>query len=162
MSREKKTLTLEQIETIRSVCQTSRETNEMCLLLWLLIETNLKPRHLLGWFNQNQTSRNDYLQGKIVLPGGVLFSKRHHAYLSQFKRKCHKWIGTSNVSFEMLSRSVRNKMPAKKLSTRLKELQTPKPKTAPKKVTDERNEEANSSTTSSTKKIKKATLDGKR
>ncbi|GFY71236.1 uncharacterized protein TNIN_13431 [Trichonephila inaurata madagascariensis] len=82
MSRNKKTLTLEQIETIRSVCQTSRETDEMCLLVWLLIETNLKPRHLLGLFNQNPTSRNDYLQGKIVLPGGVLFSKRHHAYLT--------------------------------------------------------------------------------
>ncbi|GFR29528.1 uncharacterized protein TNCT_229561 [Trichonephila clavata] len=126
MNRNNKTFTLEQIETIRSICQTSRETDEMCLLVWLLIETDLKPRHLLGWFNRNPDNRNDYLQGNIVLPGGVLFTKRHHAYLSQFKRKCLKWIGTSNVSFEMLSRSVRNKMPGKKLSTKLKELHSPK------------------------------------
>lgn len=103
--RKLKKFTPEQLEIIRNVCRTKYETDDLCLFVLLLMETNLKPRHLLGSFNRDAEQRKSVLKDKLVLPAGTLFTKKHHAYLGQFKRKVKSWVGVSNASFEMLIRS---------------------------------------------------------
>ena len=78
----------------------------MAMLIYLLLETRLKIRDLLGWFNKDVTKRLEY--SKHLLPDyakvPILFPKTHQAYLAQWKRACRSWIGVEGATFEMLKR----------------------------------------------------------
>ncbi|GBO33062.1 hypothetical protein AVEN_34101-1 [Araneus ventricosus] len=103
--RKTKKFTPNQMDEIRTICRVKSETDELCLFILLLLETNLRPRELLGWFNRDPEQRKQYLKDKYFLPMGPLFTKKHHAYLSRFKRTVEKWLRVKNASLEMLIRS---------------------------------------------------------
>lgn len=88
-----------------------KDTDELSLLLFLLLETNLKMSELLGWFNTDPPRRKEYLKDKPewlaeYTSAPKLFPKTHQAYLNQWKALCFKWFGVHSATFEMLRRSV--------------------------------------------------------
>lgn len=89
-----------------------KTTSEVCLLVYMLMTTNLKIRDLLGWFNHNRSKRQRVLEDPQILEeyelSRVLFPKTHQTYLLQWKRACELWIGKRNVTFEMLRRSCKD------------------------------------------------------
>lgn len=112
MERRGRIFTSENIETIRLRVSTWKETDEMALMVFLLLETKLKTKDILGWFNRDCEKRQLYLQGKnewLVEFGSapVLFPKTHQAYLNQWKTVCKKWFGIHGATFEMLRRSIK-------------------------------------------------------
>lgn len=86
-----------------------RTTSELCLLVYLLMTTELKMRDLLGWFNEDMARRRKCLRDLEILQEyeliRVLFPKKHQTYLLQWKKACGSWIGRRNVTFEKLRRS---------------------------------------------------------
>jgi hypothetical protein len=110
--RKGRSFTKEQLEIIFDKVQKRRETNELSMLVYLLLNTNLKMNELLGWFNRDQVKRKTYIKGReallidyVLVP--LLFPKTHHAYLIQWKRACRDWVGENNATFEMLKRPPR-------------------------------------------------------
>lgn len=112
MERQGRIFTPEHIETIRLRVSTWRKTDEMALMVFLLLETKLKTKDLLGWFNRDREKRQLYLKGKDEWladfgSAPVLFPKTHQAYLNQWKVVCKKWFNIQGATFEMLRRSVK-------------------------------------------------------
>lgn len=110
MERRGRVFTPEQLQTIRSRVEKWKETDEMALLIYLLVETPLKVGDLLGWFNTNVEKRKEYLKDKPDLLGEFLsvpklFPKTHQAYLKQWKRVCSQWFGIQEATFEMVRRA---------------------------------------------------------
>lgn len=113
MERRGRVFTLDQLQIIHSRVEKWKETNEMALLIFLLINTRLKVGDLLGWFNTNPEKRKEYLKDKpdwlgsyISVP--TLFPKTHQAYLKQWKRVCSQWFGIHEATFEMVRRVIKN------------------------------------------------------
>ncbi|GBN19703.1 hypothetical protein AVEN_261786-1 [Araneus ventricosus] len=109
MERRGRVFTHEQLETVRSRVEKWKDTDEMALLVFLLLETQLKVTDLLGWFNMDSEKRKEYLKDKPELLGEyltapVLFPKTHQAYLKQWKRVCNQWFGIREGTFEMVRR----------------------------------------------------------
>lgn len=112
MERRGRIFTPKHIETIRLRVTTWKNTDEMALLVFLLLETKLKTKDILGWFNKDREKRRLYLKEKDELLaelGSVplLFPKTHQAYLNQWKVVCKKWFGIQGATFEMLRRSIK-------------------------------------------------------
>lgn len=85
-------------------------TDEMCMLVYLLMKTKLKVCDVLGWFNKNVRKRKEFLRKfNISLEDyeyvPYLFPKTHQTYLLQWKTACLSWIGKYDVTFEMLKRT---------------------------------------------------------
>ncbi|GBL71885.1 hypothetical protein AVEN_228812-1 [Araneus ventricosus] len=113
MERCGRNFTPEQLQTIQSRVEKWKETDEMALLIFLLIKTRLKMKELLGWFNTDPEKRKEYLKDKPDWLGGYisapkLFPKTHQAYLKQWKRVCSQWFGIHEATFEMVRRINRN------------------------------------------------------
>jgi hypothetical protein len=111
IDRSNQRFTPNQLETILKHVTIRWQTEELSLLVYLLITTSLGVSDLLGWFNRDVEKRIDYverqetinLQEFAYVP--VLFPKTHQTYLTRWKRACRQWIGIGNVTFEMLKRS---------------------------------------------------------
>ncbi|GFT26030.1 uncharacterized protein NPIL_17021 [Nephila pilipes] len=110
MERRGRVFTPEQLETIQNRVEKWKDTDEMALLVFLMLKTKLKMSDLLGWFNTDPVKRqnylkehSDYLADYVFVP--VLFPKTHQAYLNQWKRVCSNWFGIQQATFEMLRRS---------------------------------------------------------
>lgn len=109
MDRKTNAFTPDELQKIRQQVSKLKNTDEMSLLVYLLMETRLKVNDLLGWFNTDPGKRRDYLK---TLPQyledyanvPLLFPKTHHAYLIQWKRACKSWLGREGCTFEMLKR----------------------------------------------------------
>lgn len=102
--------TLEELIIIYDRVRFRKTIDELCLIVYLLMTTNLKMRDLLGWFNYNLNKRRKFLQDPQVLEEyelvRILFPKKHQTYLLQWKRACRCWIGKEkNVTFERLRNS---------------------------------------------------------
>ncbi len=109
MDRKTRAFTLEELQEIRKRVTEYKTTDEMSLLVYLLMETGLKVNNVLGWFNRDPGRRRaylktqpQYLEDYTNVP--VLFPKTHHAYLIQWKRACKSWFGKDGCTFEMLKR----------------------------------------------------------
>lgn len=102
--------TPDQLEEIRNKVSALKTTDELSMLVYLILSTDLKMKDLLGWFNKNPLKRREYLNNANLdlledyesVP--LLFPKTHHAYLVQWKRACKDWIGVEGATFEMLKR----------------------------------------------------------
>jgi hypothetical protein len=109
----------DEFKIIRKNVEIRKSTDELCMLIYLLLETKLKVSQALGWFNHNLGKRRKFLKDyrTILLEDYKdvprLFTKTRQAYLTQWKRLCLKWLGKKNVTFEMLKRTL-----AKQLSTK--------------------------------------------
>lgn len=110
--KSKKAFTRWQMELIQNRVRRQSETEELSMLVYLLIKTRLKVSELLGWFNKDVKRRIEYLEQTNeslslleYLHVPILFPKTHQAYLSQWKRYCQKWIGVNDATFEMLKRN---------------------------------------------------------
>ncbi|GFQ86759.1 uncharacterized protein TNCT_228651 [Trichonephila clavata] len=111
MERRGRVFTPEQIKTIQTRVEKLKDTEEMALLVFLLLKTKLKMSDLLSWFNKDPVKRQNYLKehadwladyGSVP----VLFPKTHQAYLNQWKRLCSHLFGIHQATFEMLKRSL--------------------------------------------------------
>lgn len=102
-------LTAEELKVIYDRVRLRKTTNELCLLVYLLMTTRLKVRDLLGWFNGDMAERRRFLRDTKMLEEyelvRVLFPKKHQTYLLQWKKVCQSWTGKENVTFEMLRKS---------------------------------------------------------
>ncbi|GFQ80233.1 uncharacterized protein TNCT_549681 [Trichonephila clavata] len=110
MERKGRVFTLDQMQTIHTRVEKLKDTEEMALLVFLLLKTKLKMSDLLSWFNTDPKKRQDYLkehaewlEDYASVP--VLFPKTHQAYLNQWKRLCSNLFGVHQATFEMLKRS---------------------------------------------------------
>ncbi|GIY77304.1 uncharacterized protein CDAR_422811 [Caerostris darwini] len=114
MTRKGKRFTTEQLEFISQKVSTLKNTDEMSLLVYLILKTKLKIKDLLGWFNTDLDKRRVYLQehNTSLLEDYTsvpkLFPKTHHAYLLQWKQACKLWLNVEGASFEMLKRCTMN------------------------------------------------------
>lgn len=101
--------TLEELIIIYHKVRFRKTIDELCLLVYLLMTTNLKMCDLLGWFNYNLNKRRKILHDPKILEEYELikipFPKKHQTYLLQWKKACRSWIGKENVTFEKLRRS---------------------------------------------------------
>ncbi|KAG8175209.1 hypothetical protein JTE90_022632 [Oedothorax gibbosus] len=110
MERRGRKFTLSQIHTIQSRVEKWKDTDEMALLVWLILYTKLKMRDLLGWFNNDPVLRCKFLQTHEMddlmeyANAPRLLPKTHQAYLYQWKRVCNQWFGIQGATFEMLRR----------------------------------------------------------
>lgn len=111
MERQHRTFTTEQLELIQSRVEVWKETDEMALLVYVLLNTTLSIQEVLSWFNHNVERRQDVLRQKkwnwSFATAPKLFPKTHQAYLSQWKRVVRQWFGIESATFEMLRRSRR-------------------------------------------------------
>ncbi|GFT05739.1 uncharacterized protein TNCV_4670361 [Trichonephila clavipes] len=110
MERRGRVFTPEQMETIQTRVEKLKDTEEMALLVFLLLKTKLKMSDLLSWFNTDPVKRQDYLKEHTdwmadYVSAPVLFPKTHQAYLNQWKRLCSHLFGIHQATFEMLKRS---------------------------------------------------------
>lgn len=111
MERRGRKFNSEQMKIIREKINKRKDTDEMSLVIFLMMETELGIKQLLGWFNNNPEKRQTYLKerddGLMEEYAAVpkLFPKTHQAYLNQWKMKCYQWTGVPNATFEMIKRS---------------------------------------------------------
>lgn len=109
MERRGRAFTSEQVNIILERMKILKETDELALLVFLLMETNLKLQQILGWFNTDPVRRKEYLKdgwlSSDYASAPKLFPKSHQAYLNQWKRICSQWFGIQEATFEMLKRS---------------------------------------------------------
>lgn len=110
MERRGRKFTADQMHTIRGRVEKWKDTDEMALLVMLLLDTKLKMQELLGWFSNDPVLRVNYLEahnmdGMMEYANAPrLFSKTHQTYLNQWKRVCNQWFGIRGATFEMLRR----------------------------------------------------------
>lgn len=118
--------TPKELKIIHDKVQVLKSTDEMSMLIYLLLKTNLKVCDLLGWFNHNVPKRTLYLDTNDLhiledyesIP--TLFPKKHQTYLLQWKAACVKWIGKTHVTFEMIRKSKQPLKKKEKISKKLK------------------------------------------
>lgn len=97
------------MQIIHSRVDVWKETDEMALLVFLLLNSDLTIGDLLSWFNNNVKRRQAFLKQKTwylnceMAP--KLFPRTHQAYLNQWKRVVRQWFGIPGATFEMLRRS---------------------------------------------------------
>jgi len=97
------------MQTIQSRVDVWKETDEMALLVFILLNTKLTIQDVLSWFNNNVKRRQEVFRQKKwcfnyeTVP--KLFSKTHQAYLNQWKQVIKQWFGIEEATFEMLRRS---------------------------------------------------------
>lgn len=101
--------TVEELNIIYDKVKFRKTVDELCLIVYLLMTTNLKMCDILGWFNYNMNKRRKILQDPSILEEyelvRILFPKKHQTYLLQWKKVCRSWIGKENATFERLRRS---------------------------------------------------------
>lgn len=113
MERRGRAFTTEHLQSTLSRVEILKETNEMALLVFLLLKTKLRVNELLGWFNLDPVARKKYLKTyhpEEDLLGGYesapkLFTKTHQALLTQWQKKCRLWFPYQRATFEMLRRA---------------------------------------------------------
>lgn len=110
MERHGRVFSNDQMNTLRERVNQRKDTDEVCLLLFLLLETKLKMSELLGWFSKDSDRRKEYLKDKPELlseyaSAPKLFPKTHQAYLNRWKALCYHWFGVHSATFEMVRRS---------------------------------------------------------
>lgn len=104
-----KQFTKDDFKIIRKQISLRKSTDELCMLVYLLLETKLKIRDLLGWFNTDVGKRRAFLENHNLLleeyeTFPCFFPKTHQGYLLQWKMACLEWLGKGDVTFEMLKR----------------------------------------------------------
>ena len=81
-----------------------RTTEEMSMLVYIIMFTNLKMVDLLGWFNNDIGKRRKCLKNLHILEDYEwckrLFTKKHQTYLINWKKACKIWLGKKNITFE--------------------------------------------------------------
>lgn len=101
--------TLKELQVIYNRARCRKTVDELCLIIYMLMTTNLKMRDLLGWFNKDRLKRRQCLVDLKILEEyeliPILFPKKHQTYLLQWKKVCESWIGKKNVTFEMLRKA---------------------------------------------------------
>lgn len=109
MERRGRAFSKEQIQVIQKKIEVWKETDEMALLVFVFMNTNLKLQDVLTWFNNNVAKRLLYVNEKKWTGdfwyARNLFPKTHQAYLNQWRRVCKKWFGIQAATFEMLKRT---------------------------------------------------------
>lgn len=104
--------TLTELKIIYNRARCRKTVDELCLIIYMLMTTNLKMRDLLGWFNRDIMKRRKTLQDLKILEEyeliRILFPKKHQTYLLQWKKACQSWIGKKDVTFELLRKSCKN------------------------------------------------------
>lgn len=106
--------TADQLEKIKRWSMQTYEHDELALLVGLLLETDLRPKHC---FQSNPlpppTDETNEEKKKLLEFAATIhtpvFPKRHHTYLNQFKDRIQELFPTENLNatFEMLKRSLK-------------------------------------------------------
>ncbi|GFR14414.1 uncharacterized protein TNCT_422171 [Trichonephila clavata] len=91
MERRGRVFTPEQIKTIQTRVEKLKDTEEMALLVFLLLKTKLKMSDLLSWFNKDPVKRQNYLKEhadwladmvvRLFPNTSVLNQRKHYASL---------------------------------------------------------------------------------
>lgn len=87
-----------------------KTTDELSMLIYVIMFTGLKVSDILGWFNNDLGKRRKVLKQLNILEEYEsvvkLFTKKHQTYLLQWKKACESWIGRKlNATFEALRQS---------------------------------------------------------
>lgn len=89
-----------------------KTTEELSMLVYIMMFTDLKVSDLLGWFNEDLGKRREYLKDLNILEDyeslRKLFTKKHQTYLIKWKRVVERWIGKKNATFEAFRLSCKN------------------------------------------------------
>lgn len=89
-----------------------KTTEELSMLIYIMMFTNLKVSDLLGWFNEDLGKRRQYLKKLHILEdyesSRKLFTKKHQTYLINWKKAVKLWIGKKNATFEAFRQSCKN------------------------------------------------------
>lgn len=105
-------MSTKELKQIYSKVRFRKTTDEMSMLVYLIMFTGLKVSDLLGWFNLNLVKRRNFLKSFNILEdyesAQILFTKKHKTYLLQWKKACKMWIGKENATFEWLRKCCKN------------------------------------------------------
>lgn len=100
------------LKTIYDKVRFRKTTEELSMLIYIMMFTNLKVSDILGWFNENLGKRREYLKNLNILEdyesSRKLFTKKHQTYLIKWKKLVEAWIGKRNATFESFRRSCQN------------------------------------------------------
>lgn len=103
---------LKDLKIIYDKVRFRKTTEELSMLIYIMMFTNLKVSDLLGWFNEDLGKRRQYLKNLNILEdyesSRKLFTKKHQTYLINWKRAVELWIGKKNATFEAFRQSCKN------------------------------------------------------